>query len=148
MKPLLGVLPHLNAFLNSASVVFLLFGLYFIRKRDFSRHRKSMLGAFLTSSLFLISYILYHSLRTYYVHLGPTRFTGQGWIRPVYFAILTSHTILAAIIGPVILVTLYRALKGRFELHRRLARWTYPIWLYVSITGVLVYVLLYHVYTA
>ncbi len=99
-----------------------------------------MLAAFVTSTLFLISYL------TLRYHAGMTRFTGQGWIRPVYFTILTSHTILAAVIVPLAVVTLSRALRGRFERHVRIARWTLPLWLYVSVTGVLVYWILYRLY--
>ncbi len=99
-----------------------------------------MLAAFVTSTLFLISYL------TLRYHAGMTRFPGQGWIRPVYFTILTSHTILAAVIVPLAVVTLSRALRGRFEPHARIARWTLPLWLYVSVTGVLVYWILYRLY--
>lgn len=107
-----------------------------------------MLTAFVTSSLFLICYIIHHSIRTYYFGLGPTKFTGEGAARSFYFFILGTHTVLATLIAPFILVTLYRALKGKFEMHRRIARWVYPIWLYVSITGVIVYLMLYHFYKA
>ncbi len=105
-----------------------------------------MLSAVTVSALFLISYITYHSLRTYYFGLGPTKFTGEGIIRPIYFTILTSHTILAALIAPFIIWTLRRALKGKFDLHKKLARLVYPVWLYVSFTGVVVYFLLYQIY--
>jgi putative membrane protein len=148
MFQLMSVLPHVNAFLNATSGVFLLAGFYFIRKRDVDAHRRCMLTAFIASSVFLISYLTYHSLRAYYFHIGPTRFLGQGLIRPVYFTILISHTILAVVIAPFILVTLARALKRRFSDHRRIARWTYPIWLYVSVTGVFVYLMLYQIYPA
>jgi uncharacterized membrane protein YozB (DUF420 family) len=107
-----------------------------------------MLGASTVSALFLISYLTHHALRTYFFGLGPTRFTGEGFIRPVYFTILTSHTILAATIAPFVIVTLRRGLKGRYDAHRRLARLVFPIWLYVSVTGVLVYLLLYQIYPA
>ena len=96
-----------------------------------------MLSAVLTTGVFLISYLYYH------YHVGTTRFGGQGWIRPVYFAILISHTVLAAAIVPLVMLTLFRALKGRFALHKRIARWTLPLWLYVSVTGVVVYWMLY-----
>ncbi len=103
-----------------------------------------MIGAVTTSSLFLISYLVYHVG----FGAGVTRFTGTGLARPVYFTILTSHTILAATIVPFVVVTLKRALGGRFPLHRKIARWTFPMWLYVSVTGVIVYLMLYHIYPA
>jgi len=105
-----------------------------------------MLIASSLSGLFLITYITFHSLRTYYFGLGPTRFTGEGLSRPIYFTILTSHTILAAGVAPFVLVTLWRALKGQFDRHRRIARLVYPVWLYVSVTGVIVYFMLYQLY--
>lgn len=101
-----------------------------------------MLAAFVTSSLFLTSYLIYH------YQVGSVAFTGQGWVRPVYYVILISHIFLAAIILPMALLTLYRAFRGRFELHRRIARWTLPIWLYVSVTGVVIYWMLYWLYPA
>jgi len=97
-----------------------------------------MLSAFTTSTLFLVSYLVYH------YHVGSVPFQGQGWLRAVYFAVLVSHTILAVLIVPLVLITLTRALKGNFDRHKRIARWTFPLWLYVSITGVLVYWMLYH----
>jgi uncharacterized membrane protein YozB (DUF420 family) len=133
-------LPALNAALNATSATLLVVGYLFIRRRKVAEHRLCMLSAFLASSLFLISYL---TLRYY---AGMTQFTGQGWIRPVYFTILTSHTILAAVIVPLALVTLFRGLKGRFDRHMRIARWTLPLWLYVSVTGVLVYWILYRLY--
>jgi putative membrane protein len=138
----LAALPTLNAALNSASAVLLLCGYGFIRQRQIFAHRLCMLGAFTCSTVFLVSYVYYH------VHAGILHFHGQGWIRPVYFTLLTSHTILAVTILPLVLITLYRALRGQFERHRRIARWTLPLWLYVSVTGVVVYWLLYHVYAA
>lgn len=131
-------LPTLNAVLNATSAVLLLMGFVFIRLRLVNAHRACMVAAFCVSTVFLISYLTYH-----YYH-GSTRFTGQGWTRPVYFSILISHTILAATIVPLALMTLYRALRGRFDRHRRIARWTFPIWVYVSVTGVVVYWMLYH----
>ena len=142
----LQIFPHLNATLNALSGFFLILGFYFIRRKQITKHRASMLTAFTLSSIFLVCYILHHSIRTYYFGLGPTRFTGEGFIRPVYFAILTTHTILATVIAPFILVTLYRALKGRFVIHKKIARWVFPVWLYVSITGVIVYLLLYQLF--
>lgn len=138
--------PHINATLNSLSGIFLILGFIFIKMRVIHLHRACMLTAFVTSSVFLICYIIHHSIRTYYFGLGPTKFTGEGAARSFYFLILGTHTVLAAVIGPLILITMYRALKGRFEMHRRIARWVYPIWLYVSITGVIVYLMLYQIY--
>ena len=107
-----------------------------------------MLTASILSGLFLISYISYHSLRTYYFGLGPTKFTGTGLSRPIYFTILTSHTMLAGILAPFVIWTLWRALKGNFEKHKRLARLVFPVWIYVSVTGVVVYLMLYQIYAA
>ncbi len=145
---LLKIFPHLNATLNALAGVFLVAGFYFIRTKKIPKHKVCMLTASSLSAIFLLCYLTHHALRTYYFGLGPTRFTGQGIVRPVYFTILTSHTILAAIIAPLILVTLWRALKGKFELHKKLARWVFPIWLYVSITGVIVYLMLYQLFPA
>ncbi len=136
----LSALPLLNAFLNSASTFFLLAGHRFIRKGDRIHHRKMMLSAFTTSSLFLVSYLVYH------ITQGTTHFQGEGLVRPLYFLILGTHTVLAALLVPLVFVTLYRALKGKYENHRRIARWTYPVWLYVSVTGVVIYLLLYQIY--
>lgn len=136
------LLPHVNALLNSASAVLLLSGYAFIKRQRVRAHRNCQVAAVVTSTLFLASYLTYH-----YYH-GATRFAGQGIVRPVYFAILISHTILAIVIVPLVLVTLYRATRGDFERHRRIARWTLPIWLYVSVTGVLVYLMLYQIYPA
>lgn len=144
----LSIFPHLNATLNGLSAIFLISGFYFIMQFDAHRHRACMLIASSLSTLFLVSYITYHSIRTYYFGLGPTRFSGEGLSRPIYFTILTSHTILAVAIAPFVLVTLWRALKGRFAKHRRIARLVFPIWVYVSITGVVVYLMLYQIYPA
>jgi len=138
----ISYLPHLNAILNSTSALLLLAGFWFIRRGNIAAHRKCQLSAVGTSTLFLISYLTYH-----YYH-GATKFPGQGLVRPAYFIILTTHTILAIVIVPLILVTIYRAARGDFIRHRRIARWTLPLWLYVSVTGVLVYVMLYHIYPA
>ena len=144
----LQIFPHLNAALNGLSGIFLLLGFYFIRTNRIKQHRASMLTAFSLSILFLISYLTHHTLRTYYFGLGTTRFTGEGIARPIYFTILLTHTVLAAAIVPFVLVTLRRALRGKFELHKRLARWVFPVWVYVSISGVLVYLMLYQLYPA
>ena len=130
-------LPDLNAALNSLSAVFLLAGYRFIRLKNQQAHRRCMLAAFGCSTLFLISYLAYH------YQVGSVSFKGQGWIRPVYFTILITHTILATAVVPLALITLIRALRERFDAHRRIARWTFPIWVYVSVTGVIVYGMLY-----
>jgi putative membrane protein len=135
-----AVLPHLNAILNGTSAVFLTIGYIFIRHRRVSAHRNCQLTALAASTLFLISYIVYH------YHHGATRFIGQGIVRPIYFIILTTHTALAVVIVPFVLVTVYRAARGRFREHKRIARWTLPLWLYVSVTGVVVYLMLYHLF--
>jgi putative membrane protein len=135
------LLPHLNAVLNSLSALFLVTGFLFIRSRRIRAHRAMMIAALTSSVLFLISYLIYH-----FVFHGLSRFQGQGIIRPVYFIILFTHTVLAAIIVPFVLLTLRRALREDFTRHRRIARWTFPLWLYVSVTGVIVYLLLYQIY--
>ncbi len=145
---LLHMFPHLNAALNATSGIFLISGFYLIMRRRVAEHRFCMLTASIISAIFLVGYLSHHALRTYYFGLGPTRFNGVGLMRLVYFTILTSHSILAALIGPFIIVTLYRGLKGRYDSHKKLARVVFPIWLYVSVTGVVVYLLLYQVYPA
>ncbi|MEW6322605.1 MAG: DUF420 domain-containing protein [Acidobacteriota bacterium] len=130
-------LPALNATFNALASVLLLTGWLLIRRGDRARHRLAMLGAFTMSILFLTSYVIYH------LNAGSVPFRKAGPIRVVYFAILITHIILAAAIVPLALVTLSRALAGRFDRHRRIARWTLPIWLYVSVTGVVIYVMLY-----
>lgn len=130
-------LPAVNAVLNATAAVFLVAGYVFVRRRRLPAHRTCMIAAFLVSTAFLVTYTVYHA------RAGSVPFTGGGWIRPVYFAILITHIILAAAVLPLALVTLTRALRGRFDRHRAVARWTLPIWLYVSITGVLVYLMLY-----
>jgi uncharacterized membrane protein YozB (DUF420 family) len=130
-------LPALNATLNATAAVLLSIGYVLIRKGRIETHRKVMLAAFATSVLFLISYLVYHA------NVGSKRFPGEGTIRTVYLAILLTHTVLAAAIVPLVLVTLSRALSARFDRHRTIARWTLPIWLYVSVTGVVVYWMLY-----
>jgi len=131
----------LNASLNGLSAVLLAGGYLAIRSGKREAHKRFMMSAFVVSCAFLASYLAYH------YRVGSVRFTGQGWIRPVYFAILISHTILAAVIVPLILITLRRAWTERFDKHRVIARWTLPLWFYVSVTGVVVYVLLYQIYT-
>lgn len=130
-------LPTLNALLNATATVFLLFGWRFIRRRDVARHRACMVAALSASALFLVSYLVYHA------NVGSRPFTGTGAIRAVYFFILITHVVLAAAIVPMVLLTVTRALQERFPKHRAIARWTLPIWLYVSVTGVVVYLMLY-----
>ena len=130
-------LPAVNASLNALSGVLLLIGYVLIRTRRIAAHRAVMSTAFATSSLFLICYLVYHA------QVGSVPFPRQGFVRPLYFTILITHVLLAATVPPLAIVTLTRGLKGRYPQHRRIARWTFPIWMYVSVTGVLVYVLLY-----
>lgn len=137
-------LPALNAVLNSISAILLITGYFYIRQKNIKAHRAYMISAFVTSTLFLISYLTYHFSKD----LGPTRFQGVGIVRPVYFFILITHTVLAVVIVPMVFVTFSRALKERFDRHRKIARWTLPIWLYVSVTGVIVYLMLYQLYPA
>lgn len=130
-------LPAVNATLNAISTVFLLTGYVLIRQRRIAQHRFCMIAAFTTSALFLVSYLVYHA------NVGSVPFKGQGPIRAVYFTILITHIILAAAIVPLVLLTLTRGLRKQFVKHRAIARWTFPLWLYVSITGVIVYLMLY-----
>ena len=131
------VLPAVNATLNALSGILLIVGFVLIRSRRIALHRRFMIAAFVTSSLFLVCYVVYHA------QVGSVRFTRQGLVRPIYFTILITHVTLAAAVLPLAIVTLSRGLAARFDRHRRIARWTFPIWLYVSVTGVLVYILLY-----
>jgi putative membrane protein len=133
-------LPLLNAILNGISALLLSSGYIAIRRQRVSVHKSCMLSACVTSALFLASYLIYH----YYT--GSRPFPGQGGIRLVYFAILTSHTVLAMVIVPMVILTLYRAFTSQWPKHRRLARWTLPVWLYVSVTGVVIYIMLYQLY--
>ena len=130
-------LPTVNAALNGTTALLLSSGWAMIRRRRIAAHRICMLSAFAVSTLFLASYLYYHA------HAGVRHFRGSGWIRTAYFAILISHTVLAAVIVPLAVVTIVLGLSARFSKHRRIARWTLPLWLYVSLTGVVVYVLLY-----
>jgi len=131
-------LPALNATLNATAAVLLTIGWILIKRGRRSAHRKVMLAAFCTSAVFLVSYLVYHA------QVGSVRFTKPGPIRAVYFSILLTHTILAAAIVPLVLITLSRGLSAKYDRHRRIARWTMPLWLYVSVTGVIVYLMLYH----
>ena len=130
-------LPALNATLNAISFIFLVTGYVMIRRGRRDAHRNCMIAALVTSALFLTSYLIYH------LNVGSVPFQKTGWIRAVYFAVLVPHVILAAAIVPMVVVTVSRAWSGRFDKHRRIARWTLPLWLYVSITGVIVYLMLY-----
>jgi len=134
-------LPAVNASLNGLSAVFLTAGFVFIRRKNKIAHRNCMIAAFVTSVFFLACYLTYHaSVRT------VTHFRDPEWFRPIYLAILGTHTVLAGVIVPLILITLWRAKKERFEQHKKIARWTWPLWMYVSVTGVVVYLLLYQIF--
>jgi uncharacterized membrane protein YozB (DUF420 family) len=135
-------LPGVNATLNGVSALLLVTGYRFIRRGDVERHRLCMVTAFVVSVLFLVSYVVYH------YHVGSTRFPGTGWIRAAYLTLLVSHVILAALVPPLAIVTLYRGARGDVPRHRRIARVTLPVWLYVSVTGVVIYVVLYRFYAA
>lgn len=135
---MISALPSVNAFLNATAAVLLVWGYFLIRRKQIQTHRKVMIAAFATSCLFLVCYLVYHA------QIGSQRFEGTGTIRTVYLTILGTHTVLAAAVPILAVVSLRRGLTGRFDKHRRIARWTLPIWLYVSVTGVIVYVMLYH----
>lgn len=137
-----AIFPGINAGLNGASTVLLLIGRWFISRRHIAAHHATMITAVVTSALFLTSYLYYHA------HVGSVHFPGTGWSRPVYFTLLISHVTLAVVIVPLVIITLIRALRERFDRHRAIARWTFPLWLYVSVTGVLVYFMLYHWFAA
>ena len=130
-------LPALNATLNLTSAVLLGAGYYFIRNRNIRAHKACMVSALITSTVFLASYLVYH------YNVGNVLFTKQGWIRPVYFFTLITHVTLAIVILPLVLRTAWLAFRGRFDKHVRIARWTFPLWMYVSVTGVIVYLMLY-----
>ncbi len=134
-------LPVVNATLNGLSAIFLGAGYWFIRKKNVPAHRACMISAFTTSVIFLCCYLTYHI-----VVKAVTRFENPAWFRPIYLTLLTSHVILAFVIIPLILITLTRAAKGQFDRHRAIARWTWPLWMYVSVTGVMVYLILYQIY--
>lgn len=140
--PDLSIFPALNATLNGASAVLIVTGRSLIRRKKVALHRACMIAAVVISTAFLASYLYYHA------HVRSVHFPGQGWVRPVYFSILVSHTLLAAAVPVLVVITLTFALRRKFEQHRRIARWTYPLWLYVSITGVIVYLMLYQIYGA
>lgn len=135
-----SIFPKINATLNGSSAVLLVIGRVLIARGKRAAHRAVMLTALATSSLFLVSYVYYH------LHVGHVLFRGTGWTRPLYFSILISHTILAAVIVPLVIITLTRALREQFDRHQAIARWTFPLWLYVSVTGVIVYLMLYRIF--
>jgi putative membrane protein len=138
----LSIFPALNATLNGASAVLITAGRALIWRKKVRLHRACMIAAVVTSSMFLASYLYYHA------HVGSVHFPGQGWVRPVYFTILISHTLLAAAVVPLVLFSLSYGLRSRFDRHRKISRWTFPVWLYVSVTGVVVYIMLYQIYGA
>jgi putative membrane protein len=139
-------LPAVNGSLNALSAVFLTAGYIFIKRKNQNAHRNCMAAALVTSTLFLICYLTYHFYLAYYLHKGPTKFTDPAWFRPIYLGILLTHTLLAVVILPMVIITLILAIKRRFEAHRKIARWTWPLWMYVSVTGVLIYFLLYQIF--
>jgi len=136
-----AIFPVIDATLNGTSAILLVIGRWFIKQGKMAAHRAIMLAALTSSSLFLLSYLYYH------YHVGSVHFQGQGVWRPIYFTLLTSHTILAAVIVPMVIITLSRGLRERYDKHRRIARWTFPLWLYVSITGVVIYFMLYQIFS-
>ncbi len=135
-----SIFPIINASLNGTCAVLLTTGRVLIGKGKIAAHRAFMIAAFATSTVFLVSYLYYHA------HVGSVHFRGQGFWRAFYFTLLTSHTVLAIVIVPMVLMTLSRGLRGRFDRHRAIARWTFPLWMYVSVTGVVVYFMLYHLF--
>ena len=139
-------LPAVNACLNGGSAILLAAGYRFIRRGNRAAHRNCMIAAFVTSMLFLGCYLTYHIGMKIHYGRGHTEFRDPQWFRPIYLFILFTHLILAVVIVPLVLVTLHRAVKQRFELHKRIARWTWPIWMYVSVTGVLIYLFLYQIF--
>jgi putative membrane protein len=133
-------LPTINAFLNATAAVLLVWGFTLIKQKRIAEHRRVMLSAFTVSCIFLACYLVYH------YNVGSVHFPRPGWVKTLYLTILTTHTILAVTVPFLAIITLNRALRGRFDKHRKIARWTFPIWLYVSVTGVIVYLMLYHLY--
>jgi uncharacterized membrane protein YozB (DUF420 family) len=139
-------LPAVNAGLNALSAALLSTGYYYIRRGNRVAHRNCMIAAFAASTLFLACYLTYHGYLAYYLHQGPTVFREPACFRPIYLAILLTHTLLAVVIVPLVLITLWRAWKQHFDRHKQIARWTWPLWIYVSVTGVLIYLLLYQIF--
>lgn len=136
----LHTLPTVNAVLNGTAAILLAWGYSLIRRKKVAEHRRVMISAFAVSCIFLICYLVYH------YQVGSVKFPRPGWVRNVYWTILFTHTVLAVTVPVLAIITLNRALRGRFDKHRKIARWTFPIWLYVSVTGVIVYLMLYHIY--
>ncbi|MGV3774744.1 MAG: DUF420 domain-containing protein [Verrucomicrobiales bacterium] len=136
----LSDLPALNACLNTTSSIFLGLGYYFIKRGNKIAHRNCMIGALIASTFFLTSYVIYH------MNAGRTYFTDPAWFRPIYLVILLTHTILAVVIVPLVLMSVTRAVRQNWELHKRISRWTWPLWMYVSITGVVIYLILYQIF--
>ena len=136
------ILPHVNAVLNAVSTILILIGFTFIRAGNRAMHRKFMIAAIIVSAVFLACYLTYHFMAPIFV------FRGTGWTIPAYYSLLISHVLLAVVVTPMVGITAWRSLHGDFERHKKIARWTLPIWLYVTVTGVVIYVILYHVYPA
>ncbi|HEX4341992.1 MAG TPA: DUF420 domain-containing protein [Verrucomicrobiae bacterium] len=139
-------LPVVNATLNGLSAIFLAIGFICIKRKNIKGHMTCMIAAFVTSTIFLGCYLTYHGYLAWVLHRGPTRFLNPPSWRPIYLTILLTHTVLAVIIVPMVFMTLSRAMKKRFELHKKIARWTWPIWMYVSVTGVIIYLMLYQIF--
>lgn len=137
-----AVLPHVNAALNSLSTILLLIGFFLIKTGRKEAHRKAMTAAIIVSAIFLVSYLTYHFTAPIFV------FPGTGWAVPAYYTLLISHVVLATVVSPLVVLTAWRAFHGQFDRHKAIARWTWPIWMFVTISGVMVYVILYHVYPA
>ncbi len=133
-------LPAVNACFNAASTVLLACGYILIKRGKQIAHRNCMISALISSSLFLVGYLTYHA------HAGTTRFENPQWFRPIYLVILLTHTLLAAVVVPLVILTILPALRRRFDRHKKIARWTWPVWMYVSVTGVLIYFLLYQIF--
>jgi len=142
VRPQYAIFPVIDATMNGITTVLLVVGHSFIKRGRLAAHRAFMIAAVISSAIFLCSYLYFH------YHVGSVHFQGHGWSRPIYFTILISHVILAAAIVPLVIITLSQALRERFDKHRAIARWTYPLWLYVSVTGVIVYIMLYHLFAA
>ncbi len=142
VPPQYAIFPVIDATMNGITTVLLVVGHSFIKRGRLAAHRAFMIAAVISSAIFLCSYLYFH------YHVGSVHFQGHGWSRPVYFTILISHVILAAAIVPLVIITLSFAIRERFDKHRAIARWTYPLWLYVSVTGVIVYIMLYHLFAA
>jgi len=137
---MLAILPHVNAVLNTAATILLLIGFILIRRGRADLHRPVMIATIIVSAVFLVCYLIYHFTAPVFVYRGP------DWSRPVYYAMLISHVILATVVTPMVALTAWRSLHGQFEKHRKIARWTWPIWIYVTASGVAIYVVLYHMF--